>query len=200
MLIVGLNGSPNKEGNTYFLLESILKDVEKLGCEYQIINAGEAVLSCKNPFCTACSTPCEGKCFKGTSLEKAFELITKADGIIVGSPVYFGTLSAQVKAFFDKTRGVRGKKVWINKVAAGVTVGASKYGGQETTMRAIHDILLVHGMIIVGDGHTGKDAGHHGVSAQRYAKDDSAALERAGVLAQRLVEVCQATKSLRKYS
>lgn len=198
MLIAGINGSPNKQGNTMHLLEQIEQRIKSMGHEFTIINAADAVLACKNPFCTACSTPCSGMCFKETELEKAYEIMTKADGWIVGSPVYFGTVSAQLKAFFDKTRGLRSSKVWINKVGAGVTVGASKYGGQETTIRAIHDILMVHGIIIVGDGHADKDAGHHGVCAQKPSNSDTFALERSEVLAKRVVDVCEATKSLRQ--
>ena len=197
MLIVGINGSPNKEGNIGYLLNYILEKTKALGSEYEIINANEVLNSCGNPFCVVCSTPCNGNCYKGTDLERAYELITKADGILIGSPVYFGTLSAQLKAFFDKTRGYRGKKVWINKVGAGVTVGASKYGGQETTIRAIHDIMLVHGMMIVGDGQAFHDAGHHGVCAQKPANEDLYAIARANILARRMVEVCTATKVLR---
>ncbi len=192
MRIVGLNGSPNREGNTAFLINNILEKAEALGCSTEIIHAGDAVLSCKKPFCTACSNPCSGICFKGSELEKAFELISKANGILIGSPVYFGTVSAQLKAFFDKSRSMRSGKTWINKVAAGVTVGASKYGGQETTMKALHDIMLVHGMTIVGDGHTEYDAGHHGVCAQRPSRDDQFALARAGILVERMVEACKA--------
>ncbi|MGE5473069.1 MAG: flavodoxin family protein [Ignavibacteriales bacterium] len=187
MFIVGLNGSPNKEGNTSFLLRYILNETNKNGCEYEIINIAEALNSAKTPFCNACSTPCSGKCYGGTPLEEAFNLISKADAVILGTPVYFGTVSAQIKAFFDKTRKIRGEKVWINKIAAGVTVGASKYGGQETAIRALHDILLVHGMVIVGDGHPEYGAGHHGVCAQKPAKEDEDALNRAKVLAEEIV-------------
>ncbi len=197
MLIIGLNGSSNKDGNTMFLLNTISERIKNSGCEFEIIHAGEAALSCKVPFCVACSSPCSGNCYKGSQLEKSFELMTKADGIIIGSPVYFGTVSAQIKAFFDKTRGVRSRKVWINKVGAGVTVGTSRFGGQETTIKALHDIMLVHGMMLVGDGHVNKDAGHHGVCAQRPSMEDKFAIERAEVLAERMVQVCEATQSLR---
>jgi len=195
LFIVGINGSPNKDGNTVFLLKNILEEAQKFGCEYRIINAGEAVLSSKIPFCAACSTPCSGKCYEGTPLEDAYNIISKADAVILGSPVYFGTVSAQLKAFFDKTRKIRGEKLWINKVGAGVTVGASKYGGQETTLRALHDIMLVHGMSIVGDGAGEYDAGHHGVCAQRPVQNDEYALARAKVLAKRLVDTVHINKN-----
>jgi len=43
-------------------------------------------------------------------LEEAYEILKKADAIVMGSPVYFGSVSAQLKAFFDKTRKLRSEK------------------------------------------------------------------------------------------
>lgn len=192
MLIVGLNGSPNKNGNTKFLLEKVMESAGNRGADTAIIEVAEIMGNLENSFCTVCSNPCSGKCYKGTKLEEAFELLKKADGIIFGSPVYFGSISAQLKAFFDKSRKLRGEKSLCNKVAAGVTVGASKYGGQETTMKALHDIMLVQGMIIVGDGFIDDDCGHQGVCAQRSAENDDFAVRRAEILGKRMVEVCRA--------
>lgn len=198
LLILGLNGSPNKDGNTRFLLNKVLETASILGAETQILQVDDLVRSAKHPFCTVCSNPCSGVCFKGTELAEAYELLKRADGVIIGSPTYFGTVSAQLKAFFDKTRMLRRDKGLYNVVAAGVTVGGSKYGGQEATMKALHDIMLVHGMIIVGDGYIEKDCGHHGVIAQRPAQSDDFALTRVELLGKRMVEVCGATQSLRK--
>lgn len=198
MLILGLNGSPNKDGNTKFLLEKVLEKAAELGAKTEILEVPELLQSAKHSFCSVCSNPCSGACYKGTKLEEAFELMKKADGLVLGSPVYFGTLTGQLKAFFDKTRKLRGEKAFYNKIAAGVTVATSKYGGQETTMKALHDIMLVHGMTIVADGYSEDDCGHHGVCAHRPAKDDDFAIKRASILAKRIVEVCEATKGLRK--
>jgi len=72
-----------------------------------------------------------------------------------------------------------------------VTVGGARFGGQETTMKALHDIMLVHGMTIVGDGYVGDDCGHHGVCAQQPADKDEFAIKRAKILGRRLVDVCK---------
>lgn len=191
MLIVGLNGSPNRDGNTKFLLNKVLSKAESLGAQIRMIEVGEVLKTAKSSFCTACSNPCSGACYKGTALEEAFELIRNADALVLGSPVYFGTVSAQLKAFFDKSRGLRGQKALLYKIGAGVTVGASKYGGQETTMKALHDMMMVHGMTVVADGHEQYDCGHHGVCAQRPAESDEFALKRAEILGERLVEACK---------
>lgn len=197
MYIAGLNGSPNKDGNTAFLVKKVLEECEKAGAETVLLDMGKIMGEQKSPFCTVCSTPCTGICYKGTRLEEAFEILRKADGIVIGSPVYFGSVSAQLKAMFDKTRKVRVNKWLYNKVGLGVSVGTSRFGGQEATLKAMHDMMLVNGMIIVGDGFIDDDCGHHGVCAQRPASGDENAVKRAVISAKRLIEVCRATEGIR---
>ncbi|NLD49309.1 MAG: flavodoxin family protein [Clostridiaceae bacterium] len=197
MLIIGINGSPNKNGNTRFLLDTVLEKAKSLGADTEIFEVQELLASAKHNFCTVCSTPCSGICYKGTRLEEAYEKMRLADGIILGSPVYFGSVTAQLKAFFDKTRKLRSEKAFYNKIAAGVTTGTSRYGGQETAMKALHDIMLVEGMIIVGDGFIEDDCGHHGVCSQKPSNNDEFAIKRAEILGKRLFEVCMGTASLR---
>lgn len=191
MLIVGLNGSPNKNGNTKFLINTVLEEAKNLGAETMVLEVPELLNSAKHSFCVACSTPCSGVCYNDTKLDEAFETLKKADAVVFGSPSYFGSVTAQLKAFFDKTRKLRAEKALYNKVAGGVTVGASKYGGQETTMKALHDIMLVQGMMIVGDGYIEDDCGHHGACAHRPAENDEFGVKRAKILGKRLVEVCK---------
>ncbi len=197
MLIVGLNGSPSKKDNTVTLLKAALEPARLAGADTDIIHVTDALKNIKLPYCVACTNPCSGACYKDTELEQAFELLAKADGIIIGSPVYFGTVSGQLKAFWDKTRLLRNGKKLLNAVGGAVTVGASRFGGQETTVKAIHDMMLVQGMTIVGDGDDDADAGHHGGCAQRPAATDDFALKRAQILGKRVFAVAQATVSLR---
>jgi NAD(P)H dehydrogenase (quinone) len=83
-----------------------------------------------------------------------------ADGIIAGSPVYFGSMAAELKAVFDKFIGVR--KKMEDKVGAAFATSGDPSGGKETTIMSIIQALLIYGMIIVGDP---LDAtGHYGVS------------------------------------
>ena len=72
-----------------------------------------------------------------------------ADGLIVGSPVYFGTMAAQLKLVLDEFVGVRWQME--NKVGAAFTTSGDPTGGKETTMMSIIQALLIYGMIIVGD-------------------------------------------------
>ena len=190
MKILALNGSPNKEGCTAFLLNTVLESAAAAGVEVELVQVQPAILECKTPFCVACSMPCNRSCFEGTSLEQVFEKMCAADAIVVGSPSYFGTISAQIKALFDKTRDLRGKRALIGKLGGAVSVGASKYGGQQTTQRAIHDMMLVQGMMIIGDSADFDDLrvpmGHQGVAAQAPAAEDKIAIARAKAMGMQL--------------
>ncbi len=180
MYILALNGSHNKNGNTQFLLEEILSNFKKDDTE--IINIHEAISDAVHPFCINCTTPCSKACYKNTKLEEAFDKVTKADFVIFASPVYFGSMTAQMKAFFDKTRYIRGEKLWLGKPMAAVSVGASKYGGQERTIEHIHSCAMVSGMVVFGNGSE-LGMGHFGVSAQRPAAEDEFALKQCKSLA-----------------
>jgi len=188
MYIVALNGSHNKQGNTAFLLSAVLDECKSMGAEVEMLNLYEIMTSVKNPFCVNCCMPCDARCYKGSVLEEAFVKVTKADAVIMGSPVYFGSVTAQFKAFFDKTRKIRAEKSWIGKKAAAVSVGATKYGGQESTLNTIHNIMFVEGMTLVGDADPELGAGHFGIAAQRPASEDEYALKRVKIVAKRLME------------
>jgi len=197
MFFVAINGSPHKDGNTAYLLNKGLEQLELMGAKTEIIHTGEVLRSLAVPFCTACSASCTGACTKGTLMEKALQSLREADGVLLGSPVYFGTVSGQLKAFWDKARCLRGEKKLLNVVGGAVAVGASRFGGQEGTLRAIQEMMLVDGMTIIGGGQKDHDCGHYGVAAQRLASEDQYAQERILIMAKRLFEVSQATQSLR---
>ena len=83
-----------------------------------------------------------------------------SDGIIAGSPVYFGTMSAEMKELFDKFIGLR--RQMEDKIGAAFATSGDPSGGKETTIFSILQAMLIYGMIIVGDP---LDAtGHYGVS------------------------------------
>ena len=111
MYILALNGSHNNDGNTAFLLNEILRHCAEKGAETEICSVSEAIMDTKTPFCVACSTPCTKKCYKDTKLDTLFDKIERADFVVFGSPVYFGSMTGQMKCFFDKTRDARCVKV-----------------------------------------------------------------------------------------
>lgn len=197
MLIVALNGSPRLEGSTVQMLLATREVVERAGAQFVFLHVSEALAELKRPYCVVCSDPCTGKCYAGTRLAEMFNLLRQADGIIMGSPVYFSTVSAQLKSFWDRTRLLRREKALLNVVGGAVTVGGARFGGQETALKTMHDMMLCQGMTVVGDGYLEEDAGHQGACAQYPALEDAEGLKRARVLARRVVEVAEVTRCLR---
>lgn len=189
MYILAINGSPNRGGNTALLLRTVLEAASEEGVEGRFIQVMDAVKGQKMPFCVACSSPCKEACHaKDAGLKEACDALEEAAAVVLGSPVYFGTVSAQLKALWDKTRAMRTRNALVGKPAAAVSVGAARFGGQETTIKALHDMLLVQGMSVVGEGTVDSDAGHQGVCAQKPAEEDPYALERARILGKRLAQ------------
>lgn len=187
MYVLALNGSYEKGGDTEFLLNEVLGHCKEAGAQTELCNVHDAMIDTKTPFCTNCTSPCSKQCYKGTKLEELFEKVEKADFVLFGSPVYFGSMTGQLKCFFDKTRDARARKAWLGKPCAGVTVGFSKYGGQERTLEAIHSCALVSGMTIVGNSSE-EGMGHFGLSAQKPACEDTYAITQAKSLAKRIIE------------
>jgi NAD(P)H dehydrogenase (quinone) len=108
------------------------------------------------------------------------EDFTSSAGVIAGSPVYFGTMAAQLKEVFDKFVVVR--KKMENKIGAAFTTSGDNSGGKETTMMSILQALLIYGMIVVGDPLSA--TGHYGVSC--VGAPDEKTLENGRMLGKRV--------------
>jgi NAD(P)H dehydrogenase (quinone) len=90
-----------------------------------------------------------------TSLEDLLE----ADGIIMGSPTYYGQMSAKLKALIDESVKIHGKLE--GKVGAAFTSSGGTATGAETTLLSILQAMLIHGMIVQGRS----DDKHYGAAA-----------------------------------
>lgn len=78
------------------------------------------------------------------------EELADYDAIIFGSPTRFGSMSAQMRNFLDRTGGLWARGALIGKVGSAFVSTASQHGGQETTLTSFHISLLHHGMLIAG--------------------------------------------------
>lgn len=112
----------------------------------------------------------------------------ESEGVIAGSPVYFGTMAADLKRVIDEFIGVR--KRMEGKVGAAFATGGDTSGGKETTMMSIIQAFLIYGMIIMGDPISA--TGHYGVAC--VGVPDERAIENGIKLGKRVAEL---TKRLR---
>lgn len=111
------------------------------------------------------------------------EDFVNSDGIIAGSPVYFGLMAAEMKKVFDEFVGVR--KKMEGKVGATFVTSGDPTGGKETTMMSIIQALLIYGMVVVGDPMSA--TGHYGVAC--VGAPDMKAGENAIKLGRRVAEL-----------
>ena len=111
-------------------------------------------------------------------------------GIIVGSPVYFGNMSALCKAFLDRCMAFRKDGFKLrNKVAGVLAVGSARNGGQELTIRSIQTALMCQDMIIVGDGQPSARIGATFWSQNNSVDDDAFGADTAKNLGKRVAEL-----------
>ncbi len=87
------------------------------------------------------------------------EDLRNADGIIMGSPTYYGQMSAKLKALIDESVKIHGKLE--GKVGAAFTSSGGAATGAETTLLSILHAMLVHGMIVQGQA----DDKHYGAAS-----------------------------------
>lgn len=111
----------SRTGNTRQMAEEVTKGVEEEGVEAELKEA-------------TITTP---------------EDLLKADGIIMGSPTYYGTMAAPLKELLDKSVKYHGQL--SGKVGGAFASAGGLGGGSETTVLNILQTLLVHGMIVQGN-------------------------------------------------
>ncbi len=103
-MIIAFNGSPRKEWNTATLLKSALEGAAASGAETELIHLYDLTYKgCQS--CFACKTIGGihyGRCAIQDDLTPILKKIEAADGIILGSPIYFGTVSGELKSFTER--------------------------------------------------------------------------------------------------
>ncbi len=164
MIVVGICGSPRKAGNTEFLLNEALAVAKERGFETDRLLISEMSVD----FCNDCGDCSKGKsCPKEDDMRQILPSLERADGIIIATPVYFGSVTAQLKAIFDRTIPLRRQGFRLkNKVGCAISVGGARNGGQEKTLETVHSWMHIHGMIVVGD-----DAHFGGIAVRPAAED-----------------------------
>lgn len=151
--ILGISGSPNRNGNTAYAVQYALDILKQRGFETRYIS-----LSKKNIHpcigCFKCSR--DGKCCKNDDMEEIYEALYWCDGIILGSPVYFGMVCGQMKTMIDRcvaTRANYGDNFpMTGKIGGAIACAYSRNGGQETTLQNLQTFLLQLNFQVVSDG------------------------------------------------
>ncbi|MCW4022638.1 MAG: flavodoxin family protein [archaeon] len=163
-MIVGICGSPRKAATEHVLLQALTM-LEEKGFETELFT----VRNKKIDFCTHCDYCLKQKeCIKKDDMTTVYNLLKKADGIIVATPVYNGAVSAQIKAVMDRTRALLASdpNSLKNKRGMAIAVGGDRSGGQELAIQQIHTFYILNGIVPISGGFFGANLG-----ASLWSKD-----------------------------
>ena len=169
MKILGICGSP-REGASEFLLKRALEELESEdSIETIFIGVRDKEISpCKH--CNHCAKT-KGKCSINDDMYEIYDALREADGIILASPVHFGSISAQLKAVIDRCQAMimEDLDIFKNKVGISIVVGGDRSGGQELAIQQINTFYLLNKIIPLSGGSFGANLG-----ACLWSQDDGA--------------------------
>jgi multimeric flavodoxin WrbA len=150
MKVLGMSGSPRSGGNTELLIRTALKEFESEGIETEFISlADREIRPCDG--CAACVGMDPPACVQDDEgFEGIIEAFREADGVLVGSPVYFGSATPQTMSVLDRVGYVsyRNDKFLRRKVGAAIVV--ARRAGQNFTFAQLNYFFLINEMFIPG--------------------------------------------------
>lgn len=162
--ILLINGSPNEEGCTYTALSELKAQLEKNGVDTELLYLGTQPIS----GCTACRACGKlGKCVIDDAVNTVGERLSEFDGIVLGSPVYYGAPSGQLCAFLDRLFFAYGGKM-AGKLAASVV--SCRRGGSTAAFDRLNKYPAMNNMIIVGSQYWNQIHGSNATQAREDAE------------------------------
>jgi len=151
MLVVGLQGSPRKKGNTKFLLSTFMTAAEKLGARTIVIDVTQKkIIPCKE------YTVCEKKGYcpiEDDVRDEIYPLLREAELVVVATPIFFYNMTAQLKAVVDRCQTFWARKYRLKLkdpgasmrrgllLAVGATKGKNLFEGLNLTTQYFFDAI-----------------------------------------------------------
>jgi multimeric flavodoxin WrbA len=151
--VVAFNGSARKDGNTTILIRRVLKVLEAEGIETELIQlAGEQIRGCNA--CRTCYSTKNKRCIiEDDNVNAYIQKMIEADGVILGSPVYFSMMTPELKALIDRAFYVARANSDMFKRKVGAAVVAVRRAGGIPTFDAINHFFLISQMIVPGSSY-----------------------------------------------
>jgi multimeric flavodoxin WrbA len=143
MKILLINGSPKSEGNTFIALSEVAKTLEAEGIETEIIHVGHQDIH----GCIACAKCKEqGKCVFDDLVNEVNKKFETADGIVVGSPVYYASPAGTLVAFLDR---LFYSAAFDKSMKVGAAVAVARRGGTSATFDMLNKYFTISNMPVV---------------------------------------------------
>ena len=140
MKVLLINGSPRKDSNTELALKEMVAVFEKEGIETEIMNIGGKDIR----GCIACGKCRQlGKCIFDDIVVEAGKKLAEADGLVVGSPVYYASANGTVVSFMDRLFYSNSSDL---RMKVGAAIAVARRGGQTTTFDQLNKYFTISGM------------------------------------------------------
>lgn len=142
MKVVAFNGSPKPDGNTAYAISLVLAELEKQGIETEVVQVGaQAVHGCIG--CGRCSQ--SGRCIFDDKVNEWTDKMVEADGILVGTPVYYAGINGTLKCFLDRAFYSRGK---LMRHKMGASLAAVRRTGGMPALEDINHFFTISEMLV----------------------------------------------------
>lgn len=140
MKVLILNGSPRKGGNTSIALDEMVKIFETDGIEAEVVQVGNKAVR----GCIACGTCAEkGKCVFDDVVNELAPKFEAADGLVIASPVYYGSANATLIACLDR---LFYSTSFDKTMKVGASVVVARRGGLSATFDELNKYFLISNM------------------------------------------------------
>ena len=162
MKVLMINGSPKPNGCTARALKEVADTLEKEGVETEILTIGnQAMRGCIA--CGFCSK--NGKCVFNDIVNEAAVKFEEADGLVIGSPVYYGSANGTLVSFLDR---LFYSTSFSKKMKAGASVVSCRRGGNTATFDELNKYFTISEMPVVSSRYWNMV---HGFTADDVEKD-----------------------------
>ncbi|MFA4964576.1 MAG: flavodoxin family protein [Thermoleophilia bacterium] len=168
--LLGVSGSSRRKATDFAVNEALRYAQERHGVTVDYFSAHRKSIG----FCVHCDGCVRKKqgCVFQDDMQELYPKLLWADAWILGTPVYQGNISGQLKTILDRCRSIVAGDLaaFADKAGAGIAVGGDRNGGQEPTLQAIIDFYLINRMTPVAGGAFGTNLG-----AAVWSRDKGAA-------------------------
>lgn len=140
MKVLGIIGSPRKNGNTAAMVNAVCNGAAAVGHETEVIN----LISLSIQDCIACGACKAGKveyCAINDDMQQLYRLIESADCLVIGTPVYMGQITGQLKNFFDRWYTFMDANYQIHHVPGKKYITVTASGAPAEVFRSVSDYL-----------------------------------------------------------
>lgn len=147
MKVVAFNGSPKKDGNTACALKIIGEELVNNDIDFEIVQVGDKnIRGCIG--CFLCMKNKDEKCALNDEVNDWIQKMKSADGIILGSPVYFSGISGTMKCFLDRAMYVASANDRMLRYKVGASFVAVRRSGGVTTVNGLNQYITYAEMIM----------------------------------------------------